>query len=45
MQKQIEQPSYYEKIKADYSKSLEILQELKEQKLSGEMINIKEGQK
>jgi hypothetical protein len=29
MQNQTEQPSYYEKIKADYSEVLAILQELK----------------
>lgn len=30
MQEQIEQTSYFEKIKADYGVALEILQELKE---------------
>ena len=36
MQNQSEQPSYYEQIKKDYSEALEILQELKEEKLREE---------
>jgi len=36
MQKQIEQTSSYEKIKAEYSEALAILKELKEQKLREE---------
>jgi len=36
MLNEVEQTSYYEKSKADYSEALTILQELKEQKLRGE---------
>ncbi len=39
MQKQIEQTSYYEKIKAENTEILEIIQDLKEEKLRGRKEN------